>query len=153
MMWDNLNYEWDSRVLNYDEDEQRTLLTQFGISDVRGLVFVLGLALATIVVVAAVAVLLRRPWRRAEGAAARGYRRFCRALARAGLVRELWEGPVAFGERAARELPEHADVIRHAIASYVAVRYSATPPSAGAFLREVAALPRLRRPAETAAER
>ena len=141
MMWDNLNYEWDSRVLNYDDDEQRTLLTRFGLGEVRGLVFFLGLALATIAVVAAVAVLLRRPWRRAEDAVARGYRRFCRTLGRAGLVREPWEGPLEFGERAASELPEYAEAIRQVSSTYVAVRYSAAPPPPAVFLRALGALP------------
>lgn len=145
MMWDNLNYEWDSRVLNYDEDEQRTLLTRFGLGEVRGLVFFLGLALGTIAVVAAIAVLLRRPWRRAEDAVVRGYQRFCRTLARAGLVRAPWEGPLAFGERAARELPEYADAIRQVSSSYVALRYGAVPLPPTVFLRTLRALPRMPR--------
>jgi len=145
MMWDNLNYEWDARVLKYDEDEQRTVLTRIGLGDLRGFTFVTGLALAGIVAVALLAILLRIPRRAREDPTQRGYRSFCDALERAGIERELWEGPVHFAERAARELPGEAALIRRAAANYVAVRYSAAPPASTEFLRDVAVLWRRRK--------
>ena len=142
MVWDNLNYQWDVRVLNFDQDEQRTFLARIGLGDLRGFSSMLVVALIVIGAIAGVAVFLRRPWQRSDDPVQRGYRRFCLGLAGAGVVRRLSEGPNDFAERAARALPEQGDFIRRITALYVRLRYGAEPPPAREFLREVAALPR-----------
>ena len=145
MVWDNLNYQWDVRVLNFDQGEQRTFLARVGLGDLRGFTSILVVALIVIGAIAAVGVFLRRPWQRFEDPVLRGYRRFCLSLADAGIVRRPSEGPNDFAERAAGELPEQADFIRRITELYIRLRYSAAPPSAREFLREVAALPRFAR--------
>lgn len=145
MVWDNLNYQWDVRVLNFDQDEQLTLLARIGLGELRGVSSFLAMALIVIVGIAAVGVLLRRPWQRGDDPVVRGYRRFCLGLAGAGLVRQLSEGPSEFGERAARALPAQADFIRYVTGLYIGLRYGAAPPPAREFLREVAALPHFAR--------
>mgnify|MGYP001056454319 CR=1 FL=1 len=58
----------------------------------------------------------------------------CATLARAGLPRELHEGPVAFTQRAARRWPEFA-IAFHAIGeSYAMLRYGRTGPHQRAAL-------------------
>jgi hypothetical protein len=55
------------------------------------------------------------------------WRRFTARLARRGIAWQPWEGPVAFAERAARQIPSHAEGIREIAALYARLRYGAAP--------------------------
>ena len=55
------------------------------------------------------------------------WRRFTARLARRGIAWQPWEGPVAFAERAAEQIPSHAEGIREIAALYAHLRYGATP--------------------------
>ena len=146
MIWDNLNHQWDLRVLSYDEEEQRSLLAFLGLGAVRGAMAVGAILFFVLIVIGLVAALLRRPWRRADDPVVRAWQRFCRALAAAGIARERWEGPVEFGARAASALPAHADFIGRATHLYIVQRYSPAPPPPREFLHALRLLPHFARP-------
>ena len=57
-----------------------------------------------------------------------------RALARAGIPREPWEGPQDYAARVARERPEHAAAVRAAADAYALARYGRDDPQALAAL-------------------
>lgn len=147
LMWDNLNYQWDLRVLNYDESDQNQVLAWFGLGKLRALTLLLVLLLVVIAAVAALAAFMRHPWRRGTDPVRAAYARFCRALAMAGLTREPWEGPAAFAARAAGTFPQQAQFIEHATDLYIRHRYSAAPPPPHEFLHLMRRIPALRRPA------
>ena len=79
-------------------------------------------------------------------AAGGAWAEFCRPFAAAGVRREPWEGPIRFGERAARRFPEHRAAIIRVTDLYARVRYSAEPPPARELVAAVRAMPRLRKP-------
>ena len=85
---------------------------------------IIGLAVALTIVLSVLAVWLFRRRARHGDAARRVYDRFCRALARRGVLRDPAEGPVAFARRAASQLRDRAPLIQEVTELYVAVRYA-----------------------------
>ena len=85
-------------------------------------------------------------WRRRRQDRARAlWDRACARLARAGLPRAAYEGPLAYAERAAARWPQCAkalDVIGH---SYAELRYGSVAARADTNLERASALWRLRR--------
>jgi hypothetical protein len=65
----------------------------------------------------------------------RAYLRYCRELARAGLVRAPGEGPVTFAKRAATRLPSQGAAIDAITSHYIAARYGSASKAALAPLR------------------
>lgn len=145
LAWDNLNYQWDLRVLGFDDESQRTFLGTFGFGDFRWAELTLTMLIGTALLLGSLGLWQRRPGRPSSDPVGRGYARFCENLAAAGLPREPWEGPLHFGERAATHFAAHAAAIREIAALYTGLRYAPSPPPPAAFLQAVGALPRLRR--------
>jgi len=146
LAWDSLNYQWDLRVLAFDEDNQRVFLANLGIRNFRWVEILTSVGVAIALLLGGIGLWQRRPGRPALDPAGRAYARFCRALAASGCPRESWEGPHHFGERAARHFAAQASAIREITALYSGLRYSPTPPPAAQFIRAVRALPRLQTP-------
>ena len=69
------------------------------------------------------------------------YERFCRKVARLGVRRDPWEGPLDFSDRAVQLLPNESERIRRISSTYIALRYSPqpTPSVLDAFAKEVRA--------------
>ncbi len=134
LSWDNLNYGWQRWVLGYRGEQQLQLLYGwFGSTDLR----LLGLAAVASVaaVLALVALWLFKPWRREGDAQQRSFRRFERLLASKGLQRAPGEGPRAFAERAARQLPAQAGAILAFAARFEAQRYAGYQGAPGELAR------------------
>ncbi len=148
LAWDSLNYQWDLHVLNFDEEAQNNFLLSLGLGFTSWVDILLWMLLAIALFVAALSYLLRRPRGRVDKVA-QAYAGFCRALARAGLPREPWEGPQHFGARAAQRFPEQATLIERISALYVELRYSAAQPNPQLFFSAVRRLPRFTATSET----
>lgn len=120
--WDNLNYGWQRWVLGYQGEQQKEAIRRWlGDLDMRslGLTVVAGLAL----LLGGLALMLLRPWQREVDLLHKRYMAFERLLARHGMVRQTGEGPRAFAERAAAELPRSAAAIRDFSQRYERLRY------------------------------
>jgi protein-glutamine gamma-glutamyltransferase len=143
LAWDSINYEWDLRVLNFDQDTQRGFLSTIGLGDVKWTKILVGVALAILLVLALLGLLLRRPGRFRADPIGRWYARFCKAAEAGGIRRESWEGPKDFGERTAARFPGQAAEIREITSLYIQFRYAAKPPPLGDFVKAVRALPKL----------
>lgn len=154
LMWDNVKYQWDLRVVNYDEEAQQTLFNFAGLADFAPSIIVLWMAIGTLLVAAALAAWLGRPRRERLDPIVRDYHRFCKALAARGVAREPWEGAHAFAERAASREPENAAAIREAAALYISARYAGNAEAASPFRQAVRSLQRqpLRRKSRTPSE-
>lgn len=115
---------WRKAVIEFDAVRQRNLLQQVGLEDMSWQALGGGL-----LVFGAIALALGAWWSlRGLGAITRdpllmAYWRFNSRLARAGVVREENEGPVAFGERAATTLPQAAPVILELTRRFAEQRY------------------------------
>ncbi|TCS36542.1 uncharacterized protein DUF4129 [Paucimonas lemoignei] len=95
--WDAINNGWNQWVLNYSPDKQKSLLQSLGFStpDWRTLAMLLGGG-ATVLALLAWPLLLDR--RKIDPIQAI-YLRFCQAMARKGLPRDLHEGPRTYRQR------------------------------------------------------
>ena len=144
LAWDSVNYEWDLRVLNFDEENQRTFLYALGLRDGQWPQILGGAAVVVAICLALLSLALRRPGRAHADSVARWYARFCRALEVGGVRRQSAEGPVDFGARAAARFPNQAAAIQEITSMYVRLRYAPTPPSSAAFVSAVRALPKLK---------
>ena len=125
--------------LGFDADVQDVLLTSLGLTN-RG---PLPLIMQVLVVIAAVLIiyagwmqLRTRP--RADRIKAL-YECFCRKLARIGVQRDPWEGPLDFAIRAAQSLPNESERVRQITETYIALRYAPGPAAAilHGFAKEV----------------
>ncbi|WP_248806324.1 DUF3488 and DUF4129 domain-containing transglutaminase family protein [Pseudomonas sp. MWU13-2100] len=135
--WDNLNYAWQRRVLGYQGDQQLQLLGRW-FGDLTAWALPVGL----VVILGLLSLLLLRPWRNTGDPSLRVFAAFEKLLCRRGLVREPGEGPQAFGERAARQLPRQAENINAFVQSFVAQRYAGQTPSMDALQQRLRSLRR-----------
>lgn len=139
--WDNLNYGWQRWVLGYQGERQLDVLKGlFGKLDARrlGLLTVL---IGTLLM-AVLAVIVLKPWRRERDPQIRLFRRFERLLARQGIERQTSEGARDFAERAAAMLPASAESIREFARLYEMARYADRPSGRGELRTSLARLRR-----------
>jgi transglutaminase-like putative cysteine protease len=127
--WDAVDAAWDEWVLGYGPDQQAALLRSFGVGDPdwRWLAGAMaGMLAAVLAVVAAWLAWKYRPPRPDEIQLL--YRRYLGIMARRGLYRQPWEGPLDFSDRAVAAFPAHSGAIRRITTSYVRARYGAGEP-------------------------
>lgn len=124
--WDYTNLAWYRWVVDYGKERQQRFLTALGIDDITwGRLFSL-LSIGVLLVTGVYALFLLRQKKSADPALAL-YLRFCRKLARAGLVRAPHEGAHAFAERAARKRADLSASIADITALYEDLRYGRAP--------------------------
>ncbi len=143
LLWDSVNYQWDLRVLNFDEETQRNFLFTLGLGAVSWPEILIWVGVVIALFLALIAMWLRRFGRAGEDEVGRAYARFCRLLERAGLRREPWEGPQHFGERAAARFTAQGDEIREVTSLYIQLRYGPNVAVPGPFVRAVRRLRRM----------
>ncbi|MEO8410206.1 MAG: DUF3488 and transglutaminase-like domain-containing protein [Propionivibrio sp.] len=120
--WEATNNAWNQWVLGYNPERQRYVLARLGVSepDWRRMTTLLA-------VFCALALLVVTGWtlyqRRTTTPAQRAWQGFCRRLARLGVVRADWEGPLALAARVARERPELAGITAAAAGHFADLHY------------------------------
>jgi protein-glutamine gamma-glutamyltransferase len=131
--WDALNSAWNERVVKFDVDMQLGILERLGVrsADWTALVAALGSGL--------VGWLAWIAWHIGHSAGprpgdplGRAYRRLCRKLARAGVAREIHEGPLDYAEKIARRRPDLAPRVQPLLAHYAQLRYGPGRGASGA---------------------
>ncbi|HEV7404054.1 MAG TPA: DUF3488 and transglutaminase-like domain-containing protein [Chthoniobacteraceae bacterium] len=143
LYWDNLSYQWNLRVLSFDRDTQRSFFATLGFINFSDYNLATVLMFGSVILLGALLVWLRRTPQAALGdPARRWYARYCRRLARAGLVRHPAEGPLGFAERAAAFHPPLAPAFREVGRLYAGLRYSAQPPGLRELIRAIRRVPR-----------
>jgi transglutaminase-like putative cysteine protease len=120
-----IEINWDNLVLSYDTGTQGRLAQALGFGDK----FQVGLLLSCLSVGAACIFMFRR-WitrKPAVSPVENLYAAFCRNMARRGVPRAAWEGPLAYTERVAEAFPDDKPAI-HRVGSIVArARYGPAP--------------------------
>ena len=130
---------WNEWVLGYGSQRQRELLALFGVDSgdlsslVMGMLAIIGIMLGIL----ALGLTRRRPL--AVDPVLRVYRRFCRKLARAGVVRRASEGPLDFADRVVSTRPQLRQPVNRITDLYVALRYAGNDSPIGEFKRAVSA--------------
>jgi transglutaminase-like putative cysteine protease len=117
---------WNQWVLGYNPQRQKDLLASLGMNepDWRSMTAVLSV-LCGAFMLGLTGWILRNRLRVDPALAA--WRRFTARLAKRGIAWRPWEGPQAFAERAARQLPAHAKSIHEIADLYARLRYGPEP--------------------------
>lgn len=128
---DGMEHRWNRWVLGFNRADQRALLAALGWrGDLKlGLWGALGLGVGLLTIAAWAA---DRWWAARQNPAARLWRRFERALRRAGVARKPQEGPRALARRLAREEPALAKASTAFIDTYLGWRHGPPGISQGA---------------------
>lgn len=125
MHWENFNNRWDLFMLGYNSDQQQSLLKQlFGkISVLRLVIYILS---GIMLMVGLWLLILLKPWRQRQPPTLRYYFAFERLMRNQGISPDLGEGPIAFGNRASKELPAHEQAIHQFINAFTNKLYAET---------------------------
>ncbi|MFI3186456.1 MAG: DUF3488 and transglutaminase-like domain-containing protein [Methylococcaceae bacterium] len=120
-LWDNLDYQWQRRIVRYGTENQAFLFSSMGIVNLVEVVFwvVASIGLAMLLL----AVLLLRNLHKPEDPTVALYRQFCQKMAKAGVIIGLGEGANDFAVRAKIQQPELGDLIDEITLIFVRLRY------------------------------
>ncbi len=134
---DAIEYEWNRRVVNYDEEVQFELFQRlFGeVND--GRVLMLLFALASIVTVAVALTVIRFESRSRRAPVSKLYRRLSAELEQIGLGREKGEGPVDYCQRVSVAQPVLAELMREVTELYLELNYQESRLSAQETRRRI----------------
>lgn len=138
---DAFTNQWNQWVLGYDTERQFAFLTRLGMEDISWQKMAINLLIGVAILVAIFALfMLQRLYVNPYDPAHRLYLKFCRKLARNGVVRASHEGPQDFASRAAAKYPQQTAAINRITAHYMAMRYenNSAPGSLRALQREIA---------------
>jgi len=125
-LWENVDYNWQRWVINYDRANQGAFLASLGIVDIKTLLqWLIGTVMAVTAIVAWF--LLRQRYPKTEEAV-RLYTQFCHKFRPVALIRLPNEGAADFAQRASAALPRYAEQIQVITALYLALRYGKNPP-------------------------
>jgi hypothetical protein len=124
--WDAVNTQWNRWVVGFTQDRQRDLLEGLGMRDVdwRSMAIWLIVAVISTGGIAGIFLYVRAIQTRKEPLVV-AYDRLCRTLSKAGVSRELHEGPVDYWRRLGEIRPALAQKVAPLFESYVALRYAA----------------------------
>ena len=122
LMWDNINYQWYTRVVQFDEDDQDSLYnTLIRLAHGTTTLVLFGLLLPSAPLLFLWFWLNRK--RRHADPVVRSWQSFCAKLAKAGVERHANEAPSSYTARAAKALPQAANQIAAIGELYVQYRY------------------------------
>ncbi|MEO7432265.1 MAG: DUF3488 and transglutaminase-like domain-containing protein [Dokdonella sp.] len=139
--FDFANRLWTQGIVRFDALRQKGLLTEFGIANVNhgDLLLTLSAVLAGLMLIATAWVMWTRNTPRGD-ALDRAWERLGRRLARAGIVRDPYEGPLDLLRRTRASAPAAARSLEPLVGEYVALRYGTSivdPQRVSAFARAV----------------
>jgi protein-glutamine gamma-glutamyltransferase len=128
LAWDAVNHDWRRNVIGFNYERQRSLWREWGLDNLAPWQIVAAAASFIFAWAGALAAWLMYRRRRQERALVL-WGDLCRRLARAGLPRLPYEGPLAFAQRAAQRWPQFAIAFAAIGESFASLRYGrpATP--------------------------
>lgn len=120
--WEALSNSWNQWVLGYNPQRQREVLARLGLRepDWRAMTGFMA-ALSGILLLGLTVWAVRKRIR--LDPTVRAWNRLSRKLARDGLARNAWEGPVDYTHRVAQARPELANSVEAIAALYIGLRY------------------------------
>ena len=139
--WDALNNQWNQWVVGFNQDRQRFAMENlFGLRDVDWRQLGMWLIVGVFSTGGSVGLLLlARAYRKRRDPVVMAYDRFCAKLAKAGISRAPYEGPMDLYTRVAREKPQVAGAAQNVLQAYINLRYAAPETTAArtSFLTQV----------------
>ncbi|MET0498185.1 MAG: DUF3488 and transglutaminase-like domain-containing protein [Steroidobacteraceae bacterium] len=122
--WDAVNTFWIDNVVEFGNDQQRSLLQWLGLHDPDWQDLGIALLISFVAFFVAISAWLAWQFRpRARDPVVRVYDALCKQLARGGMIREPHEGPNDYLLRVVAQRPELAGQIDEIRSLYVGLRY------------------------------
>lgn len=119
---DALDNSWNQWVLGYNPARQKALLSALGFAEPDWRVLTALMGGGSVIVMGLLTIwALRR--RTSADAIDRSWTRFCQRLNAIGYGRSMWEGPLDYAERLARQRPDLASTVRRIASDYARLRY------------------------------
>lgn len=125
---DAIEYEWNRRVVNYDEDVQFELFERLFGEVTQQKVALLLISLATIVIIGVGIAIIRIDTGKKNDAVLRLYLSLSKELAKVGLERRAGEGPIDYCNRVVESKPELKEVMEAFTELYVGLSYRQKKP-------------------------
>jgi transglutaminase-like putative cysteine protease len=126
-MLDNANIQWRRWIIGYSREHQFSLMRNFGFNMLTALqwsLITIGLIAIPLLLIALKLVLSGRKQTAPEIVA---YQQYCKKLARLGINKETYEGPMDFAKRAVAQRPDLTPSISRITALYIKLRYGPNP--------------------------
>lgn len=120
-LWDSVDYNWQRWVINYNSINQSKFLSSFGINDVKAMIYWMSAIITAVTALLSAYLFIKKP--KPIDKALLCYHRFCKKLAKRGLIRHSGEGAMDFAERVKTRLPEQTSEIERITAVFIRLRY------------------------------
>lgn len=120
--WESLGNAWNQWVLGYNPQRQREVLSRLGMREPDWKAMTAAMAALCGVLLLGLTFWTLRNRVRIDPTV-RAWNRLSRKLARTGLARSDWEGPMDYSRRVAQARPELAQVMQAIAALYIGLRY------------------------------
>ncbi|MFZ2169223.1 MAG: DUF4129 domain-containing protein, partial [Methylococcaceae bacterium] len=120
-LWSNVDYHWQRWVINYDNRNQSRFLSSLGIPNIKVMIYWMVASIALITAILSWFLLHQK--QKNTDQALRIYNRFCKKLAKAGLLRGTGEGVKDFADRVKIKFPEHTADIDQITGVFIKLRY------------------------------
>lgn len=137
---DAIEYEWNRRVVNYDEEVQFELFERLFGEVTQQKAVILLIVLASIVIVGVGFTIIRIEPRRQQDPVVRLYNRLSDELAKHDLARRKGEGPLSYRDRVIASKPELAEAMTELTELYVQISYRQQADERGLERHQYAAL-------------
>ncbi len=128
-LWSNVDYNWQRWVINYNNANQASFLSSFGIADFKTMVYWMMAIVGIITALLSLFLLYQRP--KSTDRTLIVYNRFLKKIAKAGLSKKPGEGARDFAERIKPKLPEQAVSIEQITTAFISQRYGSKASDAG----------------------
>jgi protein-glutamine gamma-glutamyltransferase len=128
-LWSNVDYNWQRWVINYNNANQASFLSSFGIADFKTMVYWMMGFVGIITAILSLFLLYHKP--KPKDRTLIVYKRFLKKLAKAGLSKNPGEGARDFAERIKLNIPEWTTNIEEITAAFIEQRYGSKPTEDG----------------------
>jgi protein-glutamine gamma-glutamyltransferase len=128
-LWSNVDYNWQRWVINYNNANQASFLSSFGIADFKTMVYWMMSIVGIITAILSLLLLYKRP--KPKDRTLIIYNKFLKKIAREGFDKHTSEGARDFAERIKPKLPMQAGGIEQITAAFIDQRYGSEPTEDG----------------------
>lgn len=139
-LWGHIDYKWQRWVINYDNKNQSRFLSVFGINGIKTMIY--WMVFISSIVIALLAWMLLYQKGKKEDPVLIIYNKFCKKIAKLGLIIDTGEGAIAFAHRINCKFPLYIQQVDEITAAFVKVRYRkiSTPEDVKRFQKLVSKL-------------
>jgi protein-glutamine gamma-glutamyltransferase len=116
-LWNNVDYNWQRWVINYNNSNQASFLSSFGIDNFKTMVYWMMTLIGIITAILSLFLLYQSP--KVADPVLITYNRFLKKIAKVGLTKNTGEGARDFAERIKPKLPEVADKIEEITKAFI----------------------------------